>query len=102
VILPDGAKRPLIYIDDWDFNWQLNYMFREPIRVPKGSKIRVEAIYDNSTKNPFNPNSPPKPITWGEQTTDEMFLLVAAYTVDGARADTARRLGFGGGGGRVP
>lgn len=80
--LPDGSIKPLIYIDDWDFNWQLTYAYKEPIRIPKGSKIRIEAIYDNSAANPRNPNSPPKPVTWGEQTTDEMMLFVAAYTTD--------------------
>ena len=79
------------YIDDWDFNWQMNYMFKEPIAVPAGSKVRVVAVYDNSTNNRFNPNSPPKRVTWGEQTTDEMFLLVASYTLDKARAARVRR-----------
>ncbi len=99
IIHPDGSVKPLIFVDDWDFNWQLNYMFREPVKVPKGSKVRVEAVYDNSAKNPFNPNNPPKPIMWGEQTTDEMFLLVAAYTLDHARSAKATQMGFSGRGG---
>lgn len=82
VEMPDGSTKPLINVDDWDFNWQLNYMFKEPLKIPKGSKVHIEAVYDNSTKNPNNPSSPPKDVFFGEQTTDEMFLLVAAYTVD--------------------
>lgn len=97
VELPDGSKRPLILVDDWDFNWQLNYMLKVPMKIPAKSKVRIEAVYDNSDKNPFNPNSPPNPVTWGEQTTDEMFLLVATYTVDGVRIPRARQMGFGGG-----
>lgn len=85
--LPDGSRKPLVWIDDWDFNWQMNYAFKEPIRVPKGSKIHVEAVYDNSAGNPRNPSSPPRRVTWGEQTTDEMFLLVLAYTADDPNAD---------------
>lgn len=96
--LPDGSTKPLIHVDNWDFNWQLNYMFKEPVKIPKGSKVHVEAVYDNSAKNPFNPNNPPKAITWGEQTTDEMFLLVAAYTLDNARSARPNRMGFGRGG----
>jgi hypothetical protein len=79
---PDGSQKPLVFIDDWDFNWQMAYMLKEPMKIPAGSKIRIEAIYDNSSDNPNNPSKPPKVVTFGEQTTDEMFLLVAAYTVD--------------------
>ena len=80
--LPDGTKKPLVFVDDWDFNWQLNYSLAQPMKIPAGSKLRVEARYDNSSANPRNPNNPPKRVTWGEQTTDEMFLLIAYYTVD--------------------
>ncbi len=81
--LPSGKKIPLIYIKDWDFNWQMNYVFQEPIKLPKGTKIIIEAHYDNSPTNPKNPSRPPKRVTWGEQTTDEMFLLLGAVTWDG-------------------
>ncbi len=82
VILPDGTTKPLIFVKDWDFNWQLNYALKEPMQVPAGSQIEVEAVYDNSTANPRNPNSPPKEIRWGEQTTDEMMVLAMATTQD--------------------
>jgi hypothetical protein len=72
---PTGKKTaPLIWIKDWDFNWQGAYQFARPMRLPKGSIIRVEAVYDNSAKNPKNPNSPPKEVSWGEATSDEMCL----------------------------
>jgi hypothetical protein len=80
--LPDGTTKPLVYIDDWDFNWQLMYSLKQPLKLPKGTKQIVEATYDNSSANPRNPNDPPKRVTWGEQTTDEMFLLISSYTVD--------------------
>lgn len=83
VRFPDGKVEPLIFIEDWDFNWQMAYVLKEPMRLPAGSTIMVEGVYDNSAENPRNPNNPPKPVTWGEQTTDEMFLLVVPYTVDG-------------------
>jgi hypothetical protein len=79
---PDGSKKPLVYIDDWDFNWQLSYAFKDPIHVPKGTKEVVEAVYDNSADNVRNPNNPPKRVTWGEETTDEMFLLITPYTLE--------------------
>lgn len=73
--VPDRADEvPLIWIKDWDFNWQGAYQFERPIDLPKGSKIKVQAVYDNSAGNPKNPNNPPKVVRWGEQTTDEMCL----------------------------
>jgi len=83
---PDGKIQPLVHVDDWDFNWQLNYAFKQPIKVPAGSKQIVEAIYDNSSDNPRNPNNPPKRVTWGEGTNDEMFLLITAFTREAAPA----------------
>lgn len=80
--LPDGTTKPLVHVDNWDFNWQLVYALKEPIKVPKGTKQVIEAVYDNSADNPNNPNSPPKAVHWGEETTDEMFLLITAFTRD--------------------
>ncbi len=72
---------PLVWIKDWDFNWQDQYRFAEPIRLPKGTKIKLAAYYDNSTDNPVNPNTPPKRVHWGEGTHDEMCLCtVQVYT----------------------
>jgi mono/diheme cytochrome c family protein len=99
--LPDGTRRPLIYIDDWDFNWQMMYALREPLKLPRGSWVEIEAVYDNSEDNPLNPSAPPRDVRWGEQTTDEMFLLVAAVTMEGelpGRGLLNRLRGFFGGG----
>jgi mono/diheme cytochrome c family protein len=85
-VKPDKGIIPLIHVVDWDFKWQLNYLFKEPVNIPKGSTVFVEAIYDNSAENPNNPSSPPRQVNVGEKTTDEMQLLVAAYTVDGLKA----------------
>ena len=78
--LPDGTIKPLIQVDDWDFNWQLTYPFKDPIKVPAGTKQVVEAVYDNSSDNLRNPNNPPKRVGFGEKTTDEMFLMIVPYT----------------------
>jgi hypothetical protein len=79
---PTGETIPLVWIKDWDFNWQGGYAFVEPVRLPKGSKVQVEAEYDNSADNPNNPSSPPKRVRWGEQTTDEMCLVGVQVTTD--------------------
>jgi hypothetical protein len=70
--LPDGTKRPLIYIDDWDFDWQLRYTFKRPVPLPGGTQIEVECVYDNSSANPRNPSAPPRDVRSGFATTDEM------------------------------
>lgn len=79
---PDGQIEPLVWIKDWDFNWQGAYGYAKPVRLPKGSVIKMEATYDNSSDNPNNPSEPPKPVRWGEQTTDEMCLLSVVVTTD--------------------
>lgn len=80
--LPDGKKQDLVVIKDWDFNWQETYQFKQPLALPKGTKVQLTMIYDNSEKNRNNPSRPPKPVTWGYETTDEMCIAFIAYTVD--------------------
>ena len=69
------ARPPLIWIKDWDFNWQGQYQYQSPVNLAKGTVIKLDAYYDNSPENPRNPSKPPKRVRWGEQTTDEMCLL---------------------------
>ncbi len=72
--LPNGPVIPLIWIRDWDFNWQGTYSYKEPIDLPAGTVLKMRAIYNNSDSNPKNPSQPPKVVTWGEETNDEMCL----------------------------
>jgi mono/diheme cytochrome c family protein len=82
-IKPNGdTEVPLIWIKDWDFNWQGQYHLKESVRLPKGSVIKVQAVYDNSSTNPKNPNSPPQPVQWGLQSTDEMLLCSVQVVAD--------------------
>ena len=82
-VLPDEAKTrvPLIKIDRWNFNWQGTYAFAEPIRLPKGAWLEMEAHFDNTAENPANPHSPPKVVSWGDQTTDEMCIGIFEFVV---------------------
>ncbi len=80
--LPDAREKPLIELPDWDFNWQLTYVYKEPVTLPKGARIELEARYDNSAQNPNNPHRPPKEMRWGPQTTDEMCLAFFEFTRD--------------------
>jgi hypothetical protein len=79
---PNGSTRTLIKIDRWDFDWQDLYDFTEPLAMPKGTRIDMLAHFDNSASNPNNPSSPPTPVRWGEQTTDEMCLAFLYLTRD--------------------
>jgi mono/diheme cytochrome c family protein len=93
--LPDGSTKPLIWIKDWDFNWQNAYRYRTPIDLPKGTRIDLVYTFDNSENNPHNPVHPPVRIHWGEETKDEMalvFLTVLLPTTEDAR-DLQRDVG---------
>lgn len=71
-VLPDGSRRELIWIPDWDFNWQNAYRYRTPIALPRGTEIRMRYVYDNSASNPRNPARPPVRVRYGGQSSDEM------------------------------
>ncbi len=86
--LPDGAIQPVLWIQDWDFNWQDRYNYKSPLTLPKGTRIDVRITYDNSADNPRNPSHPPRNVAWGEQSFDEMgsvsLMVVAANREDEA------------------
>lgn len=78
----DLKEIPLIHIPKWDFHWQGVYMFPKIQRIPAGTFLYSEAVYDNTTANHHNPNDPPKEVRVGEATTDEMmitYFLFAQY-----------------------
>jgi mono/diheme cytochrome c family protein len=74
--LPDGTTRPMLWIRDWDFNWQDRYVYKQPVDLPKGSKIDVTITYDNSADNPHNPCNPPRRVQFGLQSFDEMGAVI--------------------------
>jgi hypothetical protein len=69
---PDGTSQRLLWIDDWDFNWQGQYHFAKPVRLPRGTELELVGVYDNSRANPRNPNVPPRRVRFGPASTDEM------------------------------
>lgn len=80
--LPDGRVETLIQINDWDFRWQDVYRYAKPVRLPRGTRLEMQYTYDNSDRNPRNPHRPPRRVTFGQSTNDEMgdlwFQLVTA------------------------
>jgi hypothetical protein len=85
---PDGREEILLRVPKYDFNWQFQYEFAEPIKVPAGSTIKAIARYDNSPQNRLNP-APEKEVYWSEQSWDDMFLASVRYTVDKLDKKTA-------------
>ncbi|VTR92313.1 thiol-disulfide oxidoreductase : Redoxin domain protein OS=Planctomyces brasiliensis (strain ATCC 49424 / DSM 5305 / JCM 21570 / NBRC 103401 / IFAM 1448) GN=Plabr_3782 PE=4 SV=1: Redoxin: Cu2_monoox_C [Gemmata massiliana] len=78
---PDGKVTTLLEVPHYDFNWQLQYRFAEPVHVPRGSGLSYVAWYDNSDKNPANPD-PTKAVKWGPQTHNEMHLGYVEFVLD--------------------
>jgi tetratricopeptide (TPR) repeat protein len=70
--LPDGRREWLIWIRDWDLDWQAVYRYRKPIALPRGSRIEMRVRYDNSARNPRNPSDPPRRVRAGNRSSDEM------------------------------
>jgi hypothetical protein len=79
---PDGREEVLLDVPRYDFNWQLYYELESPKNIPAGSKVTVVTLFDNSTKNRYNP-APEKEVFWSEQSWDEMYAPQARITVDG-------------------
>ena len=72
--LPDGTTQSMLKIDDWDFEWQIRYVYKRPVPLPAGTRIVAECVYDNPAANPKNPSKPPRPVFSGFETSDEMCL----------------------------
>lgn len=79
-ITPNQDTIPFISIPSWNFMWQGFYNFQRLIHIPLNSQLYAEAVYDNTSANTFNPNSPPQDVYAGEATTDEMLVVYFAYT----------------------
>ncbi|HYM34836.1 MAG TPA: redoxin family protein [Steroidobacteraceae bacterium] len=77
-IFPDGRTQILLNVPRYDFNWQTGYILKEPILIPKGSKLVWDMTWDNSKQNPANPD-PTQTVRWGDQTFEEMGLGFFRY-----------------------
>ena len=68
---PYGREEVLLSVPKYDFNWQTVYQFQEPKLVPAGTRVVFDMTWDNSARNPANPD-PNREVPWGDQTWDEM------------------------------
>jgi hypothetical protein len=81
VVYPDKKTETLLYVPHYEFGWQSGYRLAKPLALPKGSKIYCLAHFDNSAKNPSNPD-PTRDVYWGDQTWEEMMLGWIEYYID--------------------
>jgi hypothetical protein len=91
LIYPDGRREIVLSVPHYDFNWQLGY--NTSIKVPKGTKLHVDAHYDNSANNKWNPN-PNKTVYYGEMTWEEMMFPFFGVVI-GKDADATKILARG-------
>jgi hypothetical protein len=94
---PDGRSEVILAVPKYDFNWQTDYVFAEPLRLPRGTKIRAVAHYDNSTANKANPD-PKVDVKWGDQTWEEMMFTGFVYSIDGVKPGAVLTTPSGNGG----
>lgn len=85
---PDGREEIVLAVPTYDFNWQTEYIFAQPLRVPKGATLKSVAHYDNSKQNKSNPD-PTQEVYWGDQTWEEMQYTAIYYSVDKDRLTTS-------------
>jgi hypothetical protein len=97
VVFPDGTSKILLSVPKYDFSWQTYYIMKDPIAVPKGTKIECTAHFDNSTNNKYNPD-PTKEVRWGDQTWEEMMIGWMSFVYDNppaAKPTEATKTGTG-------
>lgn len=89
---PNGETETLLSVPHYDFNWQMGYDVVEPIKIPKGTRLKVTAHFDNSVNNKFNPD-PNQTVYYGDMTWEEMMFPFFSVTVDkGKEADKVIRV----------
>jgi len=87
---PDGTEEVLIWTRGYRFDWQQTYYFRQPVRLPKGTRVEVIAYFNNSETNKNNPNSPPKQVRWADVYEEPLCALVVAAERAAADATAIR------------
>jgi len=95
---PDGRTEVILSVPKYDFNWQTDYVFAPPLKLPKGTKIHAVAHYDNSASNKSNPD-PTVDVAWGDQTWEEMMFTGITYSIDGVKPGENLQLNLGRGNG---
>jgi len=93
IVYPTGKEETILRVPNYRFDWQVGYELAEPIDLPKGTKFKTVAHYDNSRANKFNPD-PTKNVRYGAQSWDEMHVTFVGVLID-AKTNPARTFGSG-------
>ena len=93
---PDGREQVILSVPNYDFNWQLFYELKEPLKLPAGSTIKTVGSYDNSPSNQWA-SEPQKEVYWSEQSWDEMYNGFRDYSIDKLEKGTSAKLSTGSG-----
>jgi hypothetical protein len=83
-VYPDGKTETLLVVPRFSFGWQSVYRPAEAVRLPKGTRLHCVAHFDNSARNPNNPN-PNAAVRWGDQTWEEMMIGWVDFAYDRKR-----------------
>ena len=87
---PDGRTEVILSVPKYDFNWQHEYVFAQPLMLPAGTKLHAKAWYDNSPANKSNPDAT-KTVTWGDQTWEEMMYTSITFSFPPAPPTSAQK-----------
>jgi hypothetical protein len=93
IVYPSGEEKTVLRVPNYRFDWQVGYELAEPLDLPKGTKVKTVAHYDNSRSNRFNPD-PTKNVRYGAQSWDEMHVTFVGILID-AKTNPARTFGAG-------
>jgi mono/diheme cytochrome c family protein len=94
IVYPSGEEKTVLRVPTYRFDWQIGYELAEPLDLPKGTKLKTVAHYDNSPANKFNPD-PKVNVKYGAQSWDEMHVTFVGILID-AKTNPARTFGTGG------
>lgn len=87
--LPNGEKRWLLKMSSWHFAWQEDYAFKQPVKLPAGTRLDVLISWDNSDGNPHQFAHPPRPVRWGPTSFDEMGTITLTTMLNTAEEKAA-------------
>ena len=89
-LYPDGSKEVLLNVPNYNFNWQRGYLFETPKKIPARTVVYVDAVFDNSEQNTFNP-APEKTVYWGDFSFDEMLIGYMSFEYDKDRTSLSMK-----------
>ncbi|MDB6153424.1 MAG: hypothetical protein JWL90_1877 [Chthoniobacteraceae bacterium] len=82
--LPNGEKQWLLKMANWNFAWQEDYAFKQPVKLPAGTRLDALISWDNSDSNPYQFAHPPRTVRWGPTSADEMGTLTLTVMLNTA------------------